>query len=329
MASGLAVVGLGARGREWAREIGAHGAFDLAACVDIDPAARAAAQGELALDAARLRASIDEAHAATPLRAVVVATPPEHHAAACRTALEHGLGVLVEKPFTQDLDEAVELVDRAEAAGLPLLVAQSYRHLRVQRAARGVVRSGRLGEIRQVICQHYRIEPEPALQGAHSTLWDLGAHHLDAIRDLMDDEPVAVLADSFDDGLSAQVLLEFANGARATYHATRRSSGHGFFEGGKEHYLRVVGDRGTLHALYRWLLLFESGRAPRLVRRGRRDKTEEAQLLDQLAAALRGTMPDGVTGRANIATMAILDACVRSAAERAWVAPRVGVTADA
>ena len=183
---------------------------------------------------------------------------------ACRTALERGLGILVEKPFTQDLAEAIELVDRAEAAGVPLLVAQSYRRLRVHRAAREVVRSGRLGEVRQVICQHYRIEPEPAIQGEHSTLWDLGAHHLDAIRDLVDDEPVAILASSFDEGLSAQVLLEFQNGARATYHATRRSSGHRFFERGKEHYLRAVGDRGTLHVLHRWLLLFESGRAPRL-----------------------------------------------------------------
>ena len=329
MATGLAVVGLGARGREWAREVCAHRAFDLAACVDLDPTARAAAQRELGLAAAGLHASIEDAHVATPLGAVLIATPPQHHALACRTALERGLGILVEKPFTQDLAEAIELVDRAEAAGVPLLVAQSYRRLRVHRAAREVVRSGRLGEVRQVICQHYRIEPEPAIQGEHSTLWDLGAHHLDAIRDLVDDEPVAILASSFDEGLSAQVLLEFQNGARATYHATRRSSGHRFFERGKEHYLRAVGDRGTLHVLHRWLLLFESGRAPRLMRRGRRDRTEEAQLLDELDAALRGAMPDGISGRANIGTMAILDACVRSAAERAWVAPRVGATTDA
>ena len=328
MATPLAVVGLGPRGREWAREVHAHPAFDLVACVDVDPAARAAAQRELGLGAGAVHATIDDAHATTPLSAALIATPPQHHALPCRAALELELGVLIEKPFTQDLAEAIELVDRAEAAAVPLLVAQSYRRLRVHRAARDVVRSGRLGEIRQVVCQHYRIEPEPAIRGEHSTLWDLGAHHLDAIRDLVDDEPVAVLANSFDEGLSAQVLLEFERGARVTYHATRRSSGHRFFEGGKEHYLRVLGDRGTLHVLHRWLLLFESGRAPRLVRRGRRDRTEEAQLLDELESALRGAAPGGISGHANIGTMAILDACARSATERQWVALGVGATTD-
>jgi predicted dehydrogenase len=229
--------------------------------------------------------------------------------------------VLVEKPFTLDLGAAIELVELAETRTAPLLVAQSYRHLRVHRAARAIVRSGRLGAIRQVACQHYRTQAPPSVGAEHGTLWDLGVHHLDAIRDLVGAEPTGVLATSFDDGLSVQVLLEFDGGTRASYSATQRSSGHEFFEGGKEHYLRVVGERGTLHVLQRWLVLCESGRLPRLLRRGRRRHTEEALMLDDLAAALRGASPVGLTGRANVGTMAILDACVRSAAARCWVSP--------
>ncbi len=200
----------------------------------------------------------------------------------------------------------------------------------MHRAARALVRSGRLGPIRQVSCRHYRNEPQPPIGGEHGTLWDLGVHHLDALRDMLGDEPIGVLATSSDEGLSVQVLLEFGSGTRASYCATRRSSGHEFFEGGKEHYLRVTGDRGTLHVLHRWLILCESGRLPRVLRRGPRPQTEEELLLDQLAAALRGEAVEGVSGRDNIGTMAILDACERSAANRCWAAPRTSeVTADA
>ncbi len=317
MAVEVAVVGLGVRGRQWAAAVMAHPAFDLALAIDTDPAARDAAARELGLSTGRTEAALDDAPGSPA--AVIVATPPEHHPEACRAALERGLGVLVEKPFALDLAAAVELVDLAGKVERPLLVAQSYRYLRVYRAAKAVVRSGRLGELRQLICNHYRIEPRPAMRGEHGIVWDLGAHHLDAMRDLLDDEPARVLAAGFDDGLSAQVLLEFRGGARATYHATRRSSGHERFEGGKEHYLRVVGSRGTLHVLHRWLVLAEAGRMPRLLRRGPRGGSEESRLLDDFAAALSGAGPAGISGRDNLGTMAILDACARSAAEGRWV----------
>jgi predicted dehydrogenase len=313
------VVGLGGRGLEWARTTRSNAAFDLAGCVEPDSAARARAQSELGVE---VHAELGRALASGAVQAVLVATPPEHHEGPCRAALERGLAVLVEKPFTLDLDTAAELVELAEARTAPLLVAQSYRFLRAHRAARAVVRSGRLGAVRQVSCRHYRTEPDPGIPVENGTLWDIGVHHLDALRDMLGDEPVGVLATGFDDGLSVQVLLEFASGARASYSATRRSSGHEFFEGGKEHYLRVTGDRGTLHMLNRWLVLCESGRLPRLLRRGPRPQSEESLLLDQLAAALRGAPPSGVSGRGNIGTMTLLDACVRSAAERSWVTPR-------
>jgi predicted dehydrogenase len=314
VAPGLVVVGLGGRGLEWAREVRSHGAFDLVACVDVDDAARQEAERQLGLPARAFHDAVEPALDQEGVEAVVVATPPEHHEAPCRLALDRGLAVLVEKPFTRDLDEATALVELGEARAAPLVVAQSYRHLRAHRATRAVVRNGRLGAVRQVNCRHYRIEPQPAIRGHDGTLWDLVAHHLDAIRDLLDAEPTAVLARSFDDGLSVEVLLEFGSDTRASYSATRRSSGHEFFEGGKEHYLRVTGERGTLHLLHRWLILCESGRLPRVLRRGRRVQTEDARLLDDLAGAMRGRPPEGLTGR--------------SAAEHRWVAPRQGNGAD-
>jgi predicted dehydrogenase len=296
--------------------------FELVAGVDPSVEARRGVALALGPAAPSLHAELEPALSEIGVEAMIVATPAAHHEAACRAGLERGLALLVEKPFTIDLDDALALVDLAESRGTPLLVGQSYRLLRAHRAALGVVRSGRLGALRQVECRHYRDEPDPAAKGEHGTLWDLGAHHLDAIRDLVGAEPAAVLATTFDGGLSAQVLLDFRDGRRASYSVTRRSSGHERFEGGKEHYMRVIGERGTLHVLHRWLVLSESGRLPRLVRRGPRTQTEEAQLLGELAAAMGGAAPAGLTGRDNIGTMAILDACVRSATEQCWVALR-------
>jgi predicted dehydrogenase len=117
-------------------------------------------------------------------------------------------------------------------------------------------------------------------------------------------------------------MLSLDNKTRALYSATYESSGHEFFERGQEFYLRFVGERATLHVFQRWLMLCEKGKLPRPVRRGRRKLTEERILLDQLERALiAGEEPDS-SGRDNLQTMATVEACVRSAAERRWVNPQ-------
>jgi predicted dehydrogenase len=318
MALRIVVVGLGARGREWGKAVRDADGFELVAAVDRDRGALNAAGTELGLAPDRLHA---EAEALEPrsVDAVIVATPPEHHAEACRVALERGIGVLVEKPFTPDLAAARELAALAEARGLPLLVAQNYRYLRVHRAVRRIVHGGRLGAIRLVTAHHYRGErPADAPPGADSLLWHLAVHHLDALRDVLAQEVAAVAAQSHG-GDGVQTLLEFSGGTRAVYTITRRSTGHEYFEGGKEFYERIVGSRGTLHVLHRWLVLCEAGRLPRIVRRGSRPTTEEVALLGELDRALRGERPAGISARDNLGTVAAVDACARSLRERRWV----------
>ncbi len=119
-----------------------------------------------------------------------------------------------------------------------------------------------------------------------------------------------------------QMLLSLENETRAVYSSTYESSGHEFFERGQEFYIRFVGQRATLHVFQRWLMLCENGKLPRLVRRGPRAFTEERILLDQLERALvAGEEPDS-SGRDNLQTMAVVEACVRSASERRWINPQ-------
>lgn len=332
MAIKIAVVGLGGRGQDWIREVRASQAFELAACVEIDQAVLQSTGLELQIPLDHRFPGLEQALDQVACQAVIVATPADCHLTACEEALSRQLAVLVEKPFTLHLNEAVKLVSLAEATDTPLLVAQNYRYLRSFRTARRLIQDGLLGRVGMVVMQYYRIPHEMAASLAklpNSVLWGMGVHHLDLIRFILAKEVTSVVADSFTApwerlprGASLHAMLSMEDEARVFYTATYESSGHEFFERGQEFYARFVGERATLHVFQRWLILCERGKLPRLVRRGSRKITEEQTLLGQLERAiLHGDVPD-VSGRDNLQTVALLEACVRSATEKRCINPR-------
>src|SRR5207302_4087830 len=157
----------------------------------------------------------------------------------------------------------------------------------------------------------------------------MGVHHLDALRYALGKEVISVAAESFTlptgnlpAGASFRAMLSFEKGTRALYSATYESSGHQFFERGQEFYTRLVGERATLHVFHRWLILCENGKLPRVVRRGARKISEEQDLLGQFEQAILHNAPAEVSGRDNLQTMALLEACRRSAAEQKWINPQ-------
>ena len=117
-------------------------------------------------------------------------------------------------------------------------------------------------------------------------------------------------------------MLSFENGIRGSYVATYESRGHEFFERGQEFYLRFVGELATLHVFQRWLLLCEKEKLPRLLKRGARRVTEEQILLGQLERAIMLNETPDSSGRDNLQTMAIMEACLRSSENKNWVNPQ-------
>ena len=127
--------------------------------------------------------NLDDALDQTECDAVLVATSPGNHVESCKLAISRGLAVMVEKPFTQCLREAVELVRLAEQKGTPLIVTQNYRYMRSFRTARRLISDGVLGAVGMVVCQYYRV-PHPMgslAQLTNNVLWGAGIHHLDAL----------------------------------------------------------------------------------------------------------------------------------------------------
>lgn len=326
------VAGLGVRGRDWIREVSSHPHFELAACVDTDRETLETVRSGSGLSADRCFTELEEALAKINCDAVIVATPSERHVEDCSSVLTQGRALLVEKPFTMRLPEAVKLVKLSEQKGVPIVVGQNYRYMRSFRTARRIVNEGALGCMGFVVCQYYRVPHAMAswLKSLEdNVLFGIGVHHLDALRYSLGQKVTGVLAESFTrpgnslaKGATIQVMLRFDQEIRGLYTASYESSGHEFFEKGQEFYARYVGERGTLHVFQRWLMLCEKGRLPRLVRRGTRPVSEERILLEQLHdGIINGAEPDA-SGRDNLQTMAVVEACLQSSCEQRWKDPQ-------
>jgi predicted dehydrogenase len=326
MALRIAVAGVGRRGRQWAQQIARSGRHELAACADPRESARVAVAANLGLPPELCHATLEEALDAHPCDAVVVATPHHDHRRTAEVAISRQIPTLVEKPLATSLEDAGAVVNLAESRGVPVVVSQNLRYTRGHRTLARLVREGAVGQVRMVVCQSYRVpeleSPDPVFP--HRIAWGTSVHDLDALRHTVG-ELSGVMAETFggpQQSKSIHALLAFENGARGVYLATFESSGHQFFERGQEFYERVIGEHGTAHMNQRWVFLCPNGKLPHPVRRGRRPRTEEAILIDQLEHAARtGEEPDA-SGRDNLRTIAAVEACVRSAETGAWADPR-------
>ena len=83
-------------------------------------------------------------------------TPPAVRAEVIFPAVERGIHLLVEKPFTESLTDAVSFVEAAERSGTGLAVNQSLRFMPDVLAMRELVTAGEIGEVRFVAHDHFQ-----------------------------------------------------------------------------------------------------------------------------------------------------------------------------
>ena len=80
---------------------------------------------------------------------IIISTPGFTHYEICKKALENGFTVLVEKPVTLKLEEAMVLKEIANSNNLTLGVVQNYRLREPVKIAKEAQKRGALGEIYQ------------------------------------------------------------------------------------------------------------------------------------------------------------------------------------
>jgi predicted dehydrogenase len=114
------------------------------------------------------------------VEAVAISTPVTTHAELALEAIELGLNVVVDKPFTLDAATAKGVVDAAAAKGVLLSVYQNRRWDSDLRTVQKLVADGALGTVRRFESRFERWAPErkPGAAGG-GTLLDFGSHLVD------------------------------------------------------------------------------------------------------------------------------------------------------
>lgn len=168
-----------------------------------------------------------EAAAADPrVGSLVFCTPHHLHLHNVRLAAKHGRAALVEKPIARTLAEADAMLAEAQAAGIPLMVAENFHFMPAFVAVRRLIQAGAIGRLRQIwiSARGYRLpgswrrRRETVGGGA---LIDGGVHYVHLLRDWAG--PVARVAAAAPPNLFAElegedtafVLLRFRSGAVA------------------------------------------------------------------------------------------------------------------
>ncbi len=125
------------------------------------------------------------------IQGVAIATPVRSHAAIARDALAADKHVLVEKPITDNSDDAKWLVDEAARRGLTLMVDHTFIYMGAVRKLHDLVTSGTLGEL-------YYYDSTRVNLGLFQTdvnvFWDLAVHDLSIMDYILPHKPVAVAA---------------------------------------------------------------------------------------------------------------------------------------
>lgn len=214
----VAVIGTGSLGKEHARiyaELASQGEVMFAGVYDIN---RDSSQKVADRHQVPVLASLEEA--ARFADAFSIVTPTHTHFEVARQLLNQGKHLLVEKPMTDQLDQAEELVQIAQDRSLVLQVGHVERFNPVFQYLREAATQPRFIET-------HRLSPYPARSTDIGVVLDLMIHDLDVVLAFVDAPVVQVdavgipvLSQSED---IANVRLRFANGCVANLTASRIS----------------------------------------------------------------------------------------------------------
>lgn len=267
-----------------------------------------------------------------------IAVPPAVQQEVVREAVRYAgriRGILAQKPLAMNYREARETVRLCAEAGITLAVNQNMRYDQSMRALKTLLARGDLGEpvlatIEMRAIPHW----QQWLRGYDRlTLLNMSIHHLDAFRFLFGD-PESVYASARTDPRTgfahrdgiALYILEYAGGLRASAWDDVWS-GPAREGAGADHYIkwRVEGTEGMAQGTIGWpdypnaapsTIDFTTRRAgncwfaPRWKEVWFPDAF--AGTMGQLFDALATGSEPAVSGRDNLHTMALVDACYRS-----------------
>ena len=210
----VGVLGCGFWGRNHARVLNELDSCNLIAVADIN-AKKARTIGEKYnvkwyTDASRL---IENKN----IELISICTPTITHAKLSLEAIKAGKHILVEKPMTNTVKEAEEVIRSANRQNVKVMVGFIERFNPAVRKAVEIIKNGEIGDI--VIASSRRVSRWPERIGDVGVIKDLAIHDIDLICHLFCDDVKQVyavagsLAHRFED--YANIILRFRNGRSA------------------------------------------------------------------------------------------------------------------
>ena len=193
---------------------------------------------------------------------VAITTPNHVHFGPAMMALEHGFHVVLDKPMTYTLEEALRLRDKVRETGLLFMLTHTYTAYPMVKEARERVRRGDFGKIRRVYVEYpqgwlyddcaatnkqaaWRVDP--ARSGKAGCMGDIGTHAFNLAEYITGLKTVELCGElnTFvpgrlldDDGAA---LLRYEGGAHGTLTASQVAVG---VENGLN--IRIYGEKGGL-----------------------------------------------------------------------------------
>ena len=178
---------------------------------------------------------------------VVIVTPNHLHFAPAMMALDKGFHVVLDKPMTFSLQEALDLKKKVEDTGLLLCLTHTYSGYPLVKQARAMFADGVFGKIRKIYVEYPQgwlsrlsekdgskqaeWRTDPARSGKSGAMGDIGTHaaHLAEyisglrITQLCADLSIMVPGRALDD--DGNVLLRFSGGATGVLIASQVAAG--------------------------------------------------------------------------------------------------------
>ena len=336
-ATRIAIVGAGLIGQRHLQVLlNDPTAYAVAAICDPAPAAEAQANAKSIPWFSDYRRMLDEAKP----QGVIVATPNQLHIVVALECIARKLPVLVEKPLADSVRAAVELVDTAKRAGVPVLTGHHRRHNPIMRKAAETIRGGAIGRVTAVVAIWLSHKPDDYYnvawrrQPGGGTVLINGIHDIDCLRMLCGEiDSIQAFAASSARGFSvedtAAAAIRFASGALGTVTISDTVSTPWSWEWGSQEnpfyphegrdcYL-IAGTRGSLAvpSLEHWWHEPGQGWGDPLTRRRIPVKPADAYIeqMRNFADVIHGRAAPVVSGEDGARTLAATMAITESAAQ--------------
>ncbi len=308
--------------------------LNVVGCTDVNRDAAEQTAREFGLP--KIYGSVEELAADPEIEIVEISVPPQYQLDIARICIDAGKHLLCQKPLSNDLSQAAEIVWLAEQAGVKLAVNQQLRWGQGIRAAKSLINKGWIGQV-----------TDASIQVSVNTPWDMwgwlvvsprleilfhSIHYIDAMRSLFGD-PLWItsrharypLQGEMEGETKTITILDYESGLQAFIADNHYNQSDDYFA-----IFRFIGTEGVITGTLGAMYNYPHGRPDTLEWSSHKyypEKRFEAKLegkwipdafIGPTASLMQAIQEDGIPetdGADNLQTLRVVEAAYLSAAE--------------